>query len=317
MLIVRSQILLLVAILLALPARSQQPLTSDAEAAADRAYTAKQWAEAEKAYLRLTAEAPTRANLWYRLGVAARAEKQYDISLDAFDKAKTLGANKGLPASLADYEIASTYAAKGDASKAFELLKQSADAGFALASRLDNEEEWSALRTTDSFLALAKQVHHNATPCDDPQFRQLDFWLGDWDVTSAASGLPQGTSHVSREMGGCVVWENWTSAGGPYFGKSYNTYNVALKRWEQYWVDNAAGVIFFHGSLQDNVMDYWTDDVPQTAGGVLRSHLQFIPLGPDKVRQFSRASTDNGKTWQVQYDFIYTRRHPASNNPGF
>jgi len=30
-------------------------------------------------------------------------------------------------------------------------------------------------------------------------------------------------------------------------------------------------------------------------------------LGPDKVRQFSRGST-GGKTWNVEYDFTYTRK---------
>lgn len=153
-------------------------------------------------------------------------------------------------------------------------------------------------------------------PCAAPEFRQFDFWVGDWDVASAKDGVHRGTSHVSREMGDCVVWENWASAGNPYFGKSYNTYNVNLKRWEQYWVDNAAGVIFFHGDLKDNVMDYWTDDVPQTGGGALRRHLQFFNLGPDKVRQFSQGSTDAGKTWHVEYDLTYTRHDPKAASGG-
>jgi hypothetical protein len=40
----------------------------------------------------------------------------------------------------------------------------------------------------------------------------------------------------------------------------------------------------------------------------LRRHLQFIPAGPDRVRQFSRGSSDGGKTWQVEYDFTYDRK---------
>jgi hypothetical protein len=113
-------------------------------------------------------------------------------------------------------------------------------------------------------------------------------------------------------MDGCVVWENWTSAGSPYFGKSYNTYNVSLKRWEQYWVDNFAGVMFFHGNMKDGVMDYWTDDVPQPNGQVLRRHLQFFNLAPGKVRQFSQGSTDHGKTWNVEYDLTYARHVETS-----
>lgn len=153
-------------------------------------------------------------------------------------------------------------------------------------------------------------------PCEGPEFKQFDFWVGDWEVASAAKGIHRGSSHVAKEMGGCVIWENWTSDGSPYFGESYNTYNVNLQRWEQYWVDNSAGVMFFHGGLKDGVMDYWTDDVPQKSGGSLLRHLQFFHLGPDKVRQFSQGSTDGGKTWHVEYDLIYTRRGEKPGEAG-
>lgn len=46
-------------------------------------------------------------------------------------------------------------------------------------------------------------------------------------------------------------------------------------------------------------MDYWTDAIPQADGKSLKRHLQFIPLGPDKVRQFSQGSYDDGKPWFV------------------
>jgi hypothetical protein len=43
----------------------------------------------------------------------------------------------------------------------------------------------------------------------------------------------------------------------------------------------------------------------------LLRHLQFFNLGPGKVRQFSQGSNDDGKTWHVEYDLIYTK-HPAA-----
>ncbi len=73
-------------------------------------------------------------------------------------------------------------------------------------------------------------------------------------------------------------------------------------------MDNVGGNIFFHGELKDGVMDYWTDELPQSNGPSLKRHLQFIPMGSDKVRQFSQSSTDGGKTWQVEYDFTYNRK---------
>lgn len=285
---------------------AQSAPSDSAVSAADQAYTAKNWNAAESEYSTLVKQQPENARFWYRLGVSARGNKHYDLSLKAMQKAKALGAGKGLPAFMADYELASTYAAMGDATRALDTLKASADAGFFQPDRLKSDAEWNSLRQDDRFIALATQVQHNATPCEDPEFKQFDFWLGDWDVASA-DGVHRGSSHISKEMGGCVVWENWSSASSPYFGKSYNAWNVNLKRWEQYWVDNSAGTMFFHGELKDGVMDYWTDDVPQASGQKLRRHLQFFNLGPDKVRQFSQGSTDGGKTWHVEYDFIYTR----------
>ncbi|HVT99769.1 MAG TPA: tetratricopeptide repeat protein [Acidobacteriaceae bacterium] len=297
-----------VSALIPLAALSQTPATSDpASAAADKAYTTQDWPAAESQYAALVRQHPESTRFWYRLGFSARANKHYDVALEAMQKAKTLGAAVGYPAQLADYELAITSAAAGQSSQALQYLKSSADAGFMQTNRLSSDPEWNALRSNEQFIALAKEVQHNATPCDDPQFRQFDFWLGDWDVASAGDNIHRGSSHVSKEMNGCVVWENWTSAGNPYFGKSYNTWNPNLNRWEQYWVDTAAGVMFFHGALKDNVMDYWTDDIPQTTGGTLQRHLQFFNLGPDKVRQFSQGSTDGGKTWHTEYDFIYTR----------
>jgi hypothetical protein len=294
--------------LMSLTAYSQTPTAPDpAVAAADKAYTTQDWTAAESQYATLVRQQPDNGRYWYRLAVSARADKHYDVALEAMQKARALGIGKGFPAQFADYEIATIYAGAGKQSLALESLKSSADAGFMLPARLTGDTEWNALRSNEQFIALAKQVQHNANPCEDAEFRQLDFWVGDWDVATAAGSVHQGSSHVSREMNGCVVWENWTSAGSPYFGKSYNTWNPNQKRWEQYWVDTAAGVMFFHGSLKDNVMDYWTDDVPQATGGTLLRHLQFFNLGPDKVRQFSLGSSDGGKTWHTEYDFIYTR----------
>ena len=304
----RLSLIMCVSALMSLATYAQAPIAPDpAVSAADKSYSAQDWGTAESQYSALVRKQPENARFWFRLGVSARANKHYDFALEALQKAKALGIAKGLPLSLADYEIATTYTGIGNNSLALEFLRSSANAGFMQPDRLGSDAEWNSLRANNQFIALAKQIEHNAAPCNDAEFKQFDFWLGDWDVASSSDGVHQGSSHISKEMNGCVVWENWTSAGGPYFGKSYNTWNSNLKRWEQYWVDNSGGVMFFHGSLKENIMDYWTDDVPQSTGGTLMRHLQFFNLGSDKVRQFSQGSSDGGKTWHTEYDLIYTR----------
>jgi tetratricopeptide (TPR) repeat protein len=296
------------------PGEAQAPaLTDSAQTAADAAYTAKNWPQAEEMYASLVKQKPDSARFQYRLGTAERANGHYDAALKSFAKAKELGGGQGLPAFVADYEIADTYAAMGNRTEALRILKTSADAGYAQPARLDSDPGWSAYRQQPEFLALQKVVKHNAAPCEDSEFAQFDFWLGDWDVVSTGNVTPAGTSHISKEMGGCVIWENWTSLGSGYFGKSYNTYNVNLQRWEQYWVDNGAGTMFFYGHLKDGVMDYWTDDIPQPGGQTMCRHLQFFNVAPGQVRQFSQKSMDGGKTWTVEYDLTYKRHVPASS----
>lgn len=181
--------------------------------------------------------------------------------------------------------------------------------GYAQPEKLEADAAWSPLRSDPRYAELLER--------GPPQSGSLqiltreppvDFWVGDWDVVSTADGHPVGTSHIARELSDCVIWENRTSANLPYASKSYNVYNANLKRWEQFWVDNSAGTIFFHGNLKDGVMDYWTEDIPQSGGSNLRRHLQFFNIGPDTVRQFSQQSTDGGKTWTVEYDFTYRRK---------
>jgi hypothetical protein len=67
-------------------------------------------------------------------------------------------------------------------------------------------------------------------------------------------------------------------------------------------------MIHFYGASKEGVIDLWTDDIPQPNGTNLRRHLQFLNLGPDKVRQLPQGSTEGGKTPNVEYDFTYVRK---------
>ena len=259
------------------------------------------WTDAESQYRALTQQNPENARFWYRLSVSARHVKHYDVALDAMQKAKTLGTGKGLPAFIADYEIATIYAAMGDSKQALASLKASATVDSLNPDRLATDEGWSSLRENQQFIALSKQVRHNAAPCEDGEFRQFDFWVGGWDVAPAAGGVQQGTSHVAKEMGGCVIWENWASVGEPLFRKKLQHLEREPQALGTVLGRQCGGRHLLSRRTQSGVMDYWTDDVPQPTGGSLLRHLQFFNLGPDKVRQFSQGSNDGGKTWHVEY----------------
>jgi hypothetical protein len=67
-----------------------------------------------------------------------------------------------------------------------------------------------------------------ANAWDRPEYHQLDFWVGTWDVTSA-SGEKLGTNRIERILKGCAVQENWSESDGAE-GKSLFYYAPDAKR---------------------------------------------------------------------------------------
>jgi tetratricopeptide (TPR) repeat protein len=280
----------------------QQPSSRNELAAA--AYDAKDWSTAAKLYEELSQSPEAPPRVWLRLGAALRELGKYPEALAAFEKANAAGA-----ALFGEYGEAAVYTAMKQPEIALEHLEKAVQQGYAQPDVLSSDPNLAALRSDPRFAKLVEQANKNQRPCAyTAENRQFDFWLGEWSVTTTQGGIPAGESKIELILEDCVVQENWKSQNAPYSGKSYNIYNQAQKRWEQYWVDNVGGNIFFYGGLKDSVMDYFTDEIPQAGGPPLKRHLQFIPISHDKVRQFSRGSTDGGKTWSVEYDFTYSRK---------
>jgi hypothetical protein len=270
---------------------------------ANVAYEARDWSNAARLYERVVATTPE-PRAWYRLGVSRRNGGQPLIAISAFES----GIKAGMVSYQGEFGIATALAMMNETEKAFDYLQRSVDHGLNMPDQLLAEESLAPLRSDPRFAKVVEHATRNQKPCAHvPENRQFDFWIGEWDVVTAG-GTPAGQSKIELILGDCVVQESWQSMGSTYAGKSYNIYDIRQKRWEQFWVDNIGGRIFFYGELKDGVMDYWTDDLPQPDGPKLRRHLQFFSLGPDRVRQFSQGSTDGGKTWRVEYDFTYNRR---------
>ena len=295
-------------LLLTVPTPRAGAGTEEAASLAAAAYDAKDWAKARILYEQLAGSQPANPRFWFRLGEAFRYLGQPGKARDSYASAL----KAGLPIALVGLPLASVEVVIGERDKAFSHLEQAVEGGFSDPNSLMTEEAFAPLRGDARFSAFIERAKRNRTPCSyGAENRQFDFWVGDWDVVATDGAFAQGTSHVVRELGECVIWENWTSIGTlGYAGKSYNVYNASLKRWEQFWVDNVGGMIHFYGRLEDDVMDFYTDEAALPNGGQSKRHLQFFNLGPDTVRQLSQQTNDGGKTWQVEYDFTYHRRKP-------
>jgi tetratricopeptide (TPR) repeat protein len=284
-------------------ARGQAPGNAEE---ADRAYQAKDWATAARLYEALARTKPESPLFKMRLGASYLGLGRVDDARAALTAASEDRSPFGAAAL---FHLARLETRAGRKEEGIAALDKATGRGFAQVALLENEADFSGLRDDARFKAVVAAADRNARPCAyRPEARQFDFWLGEWDVE--VGGATVGASRIEKILNDCVVLENWTSANG-YVGKSFNIYDTEKKRWQQTWVDGTGRITEYYGALKDGNL-YYTSEQTTTSADGKREHvlgrMTFFNLGPDRVRQLWEQSTDEGKTWTVAFDGLYTRK---------
>ncbi|HNF49386.1 MAG TPA: VOC family protein [Chitinophagales bacterium] len=133
-------------------------------------------------------------------------------------------------------------------------------------------------------IACHTQSKAQTTGCQGTEFRQFDFWLGNWDVYNSA-GKKVGENKVVLMQDSCVIQENWTS--GNQTGTSYSYYNTSNKTWSQVYIDNTGNILELKGKYKNGKM-------------ILRSKPAINPK--------SKKSTQNVITWfQDDSGFVHQK----------
>ena len=137
-----------------------------------------------------------------------------------------------------------------------------------------------------------------------PEARQFDFWIGSWEAFTP-QGQKAGDNEIQMFADGCGLLENWTgSLGGD--GKSINYYDQNTGKWYQNWVGAGGQMMLLSGSFKDGAMRFERESI---ANGVKTiNYLTFYKLDEDAFRQVGEASTDEGQTKTVTFDFKYIRK---------
>ena len=161
-------------------------------------------------------------------------------------------------------------------------------------------------------LALTTSPVLAQRPCSLPIYRQFDFWIGEWEAFGK-NGQKAGDSRISLLLDSCTLFEEWTSTtiqrGLRFAGKSFNMYNKAKQRWQQYWVDNTGTVTeYFNGHYENGRMIMETDNIKINDSTWQIQKMTFYNLDDDKLRQHGENSADGGKTWTTSFDLEYRRK---------
>jgi tetratricopeptide (TPR) repeat protein len=267
---------------------------------ADALFQSQKWADAAWAYEAVTKAEAANGRAWYRLGVSLHNLGRYEQAIAAFQKALEIGKQPQ-----AMYSLASSYARKNEKEKAFEWLHKALNGGFAQVGLLKTDPELASLRDDARFNEVLTLADRLTRPCMfAPEYKQFDFWVGEWDVQS--NGQQAGTNKIERILDGCVLLENWTSARGGT-GKSFNFYTAAAGKWQQTWVDSTGQVLNLNGEYRDNALRF-AGETRAGDGSKTLHRLVFFNQGAERVRQLWEQSTDEGKTWNVVWDGLYIRR---------
>lgn len=153
-------------------------------------------------------------------------------------------------------------------------------------------------------LALAATTAPPPHPCRNaPEYRQFDFWVGEWDVEN--NGKRTARSSIQLILDGCVIFENFDADGG-YSGKSLSAWDAGEKRWEQHYTDTGGSSRYWVGAMDGEKM-VMTTEFMRGATKVI-NRMTYSKEGADRVRQLIEVSIDGGKTWKAGFDGMYVRR---------
>jgi hypothetical protein len=141
-------------------------------------------------------------------------------------------------------------------------------------------------------------------PCDSPEHRAFDFWLGEWNVHGPKGNLA-GTNSIKKEYGGCVLHERYETGRG-YSGESLNIYDAPRKVWHQTWVDSSGLLLRLEGGLVDGKM-VLTGKTVGADGKETGQRITWALNDDGSVRQLWESSGPDGE-WTVVFDGKYTRK---------
>jgi len=157
-------------------------------------------------------------------------------------------------------------------------------------------------------LALAAAAPVSPPPCSTAEYRQLDFWVGDWDAEFVLPGGKTGhaVNRITKdEYGFCVISEHFVQADIDYVGASHSTYDQYKKKWVQTWVDNGGGYITLVGGPVEG-QPYRFELVTVDPRGPKQVHMRMIwqDVKPDSFTwrwQGQKADGSWADSWVIRY----------------
>ena len=142
--------------------------------------------------------------------------------------------------------------------------------------------------------------------CPAPEFRQFDFWVGDWDTFETDKSTPGSIARARIDpiAAGCAIHELYEQGDG-LIGDSILSYDAVKKAWQQTWVTNMGATMVLIGAFKDGAVTL--EGESHREGKTTHMKITWKAEGA-AVRESAVFSKDGGKKWEPAFDVTFKRR---------
>jgi len=143
--------------------------------------------------------------------------------------------------------------------------------------------------------------------CTAAEYRQFDFWLGDWDAFDYPVKAPAvARTIITSLLGGCAVHEQYDGTNGLH-GRSYSIFDKAHAAWHQTWVTSRGRLLLLDGKWSGGRL-VMTGNTAGADGRAAVTRVSWWKV-PEGVRELGETSVDGGHGWSVDFDLLFKPHH--------
>ncbi len=159
-------------------------------------------------------------------------------------------------------------------------------------------------------IAASAVVAQNTIPCNaDPEFRKLDFLVGDWIIKDRSQNKVIAESSVRKISKGCAYMEERVDVEG-FVVNSLIYFNLDEYTWKQVWISESPRS---RGGVKEKVMDdfapvnsvRFSGSYISAKGTHVLERMTFTRLANGNFIQKVETSANGGMNWVVTFEGIY------------
>lgn len=165
----------------------------------------------------------------------------------------------------------------------------------------------AVIALTSSMSGAAGAEAEAPTRCSTIEYRQLDFWIGDWDTFEMGdlSGPSIARAEIRPIIAGCALHERYEQSDG-LVGDSILSFDPVRRQWQQTWLTNRGSIMVLWGELRDGAL-VLEGEVHLHDGATVLQRITWRAEG-DAVRESAVLSRDGGGHWEPAFDVLFRKR---------